>query len=226
MFALKFLKILLLVALCASACRFWQPKTDANAAPAPPIIVEEVKSTIPFATKEPETFQTEIVVTIGDVETTIFTARRGASRLTIYEFQTENEFAVLQTGAGASYTIARRRKIYAENQTADSSAATDENFPTAELLNQKQTAVFEKLGAENNLTKYRVVLDEPANSEIVVTVDENINLPVRQEFYSVAGDRKTLVSTTELRNFNLRTDAANFELPKDYKKVSPAELRR
>ena len=68
-------------------------------------------------------------------------------------------------------------------------------------------------------------LDASSLSEIVITVDEKINLPTKQEFYSVAGERKTLVSTTELKNFTIQTDANNFDLPKDYKKVSPTEFQ-
>lgn len=223
MFSIKFLKIFLLTVLLAPACRFWQPKTDTPVPPTPPV-VEEIKSEIPFATKEPEIFQTEIVVTANGVEDVMFTARNGANRLTIYDYQRKSEFALLQTAANSFFLIARNQKIYVENQTANEIETVDD-FPTAELLNQKRGVNFESLGAENGFAKYLVRLDDAQNSEIVVTVDENINLPVKQEFYSVAGERKTLISTTELKNFKLETDAQNFELPKEYKKVSPTEFQ-
>lgn len=222
MFSFKILKIFLLAALFASACRFWQAKTDV-APTATPIAVEAFKSRIPFDTKEPETFQAEIVVAANGVENVIFTARSGANRLTIYDFQTASETAVLQTGAGGAFLINRRRQIYAENEAANGDGA-DEIFPVAELLNQKENAVYEQIADENDSAKFLVRLDDSPNSEIVITVDKKINLPVRQEFFSVAGERKSLTATTELRNFTAQVDARNFEIPADYKKVSLKEF--
>ena len=154
----------------------------------------------------------------------IFTARNGANRLTIYDYGEKSEFALLQKDGGASLTVARRQKIYADNQTTGDGETSDD-LPTAELLVQNHAATYESLGAENGAAKYLVRLADVPNSETVITVDEKINLPVRQEFYSLADGRKTLVSTMELRNFNLQVDASIFELPKDYKKVSPTELQ-
>ncbi|MCY7377436.1 MAG: hypothetical protein LH472_15860 [Pyrinomonadaceae bacterium] len=221
MFSTKFLKIFLLAALFAPACRFWQAKSED--AP-PPIVVEELKSEIPFATKEPEVFQTEIVVTTGGGEDKIFVARNGANRLTIYDYQKKSEFALLQTSASGSFLIVRHQKIYAENQPMGN-AETIDDFPTAELLNQKRAASFESLGAANGFAKYLVRLDASKNSEIIITVDEKINLPVKQEFYGISGEQKILISTTELKDFNLQPDAQNFELPKNYKKVSMTEFQ-
>ena len=224
MLSLKNLKILVFVALFAAACRFWQPKTDAPVVPPTPNNVEVLKSEIPFATKEPEIYQAEIHVMANAVENIILTARNGANRLTTYDYGTKSEFASLQTSDGKSFLINRRQKIYAEIQSANESE-TDDIFPTAELLNQKSTANYETIGSENGLTKYRVVLDASNRSEIVVTVDDAINLPVRQEFYSVESEHKSLVSTMELKNFKPQTDANIFDLPKDYKKLSPTEFQ-
>ena len=224
MLSLKILKICLFAVLCASACRFWQSKPSVSAAPPTPNAAVELKSEIPFATKEPEIYQAEIHITANNAETIIVTARNGANRLTTYDYGKNSEIVLLQTGDGKSFTIDRRQKTYAENPTGGDSE-TDDIFPTAELLNQKSAASFESIGVENGLTVYRVILDASKSSEIVVTVDDKINLPVKQEFYSVAGERKTLVSTTELRNFTIQTDAGVFDLPKEYKKVSPTELQ-
>lgn len=217
----KFLKIFLLAALCASACRFWQSNNGATTTPTP-INVEEIKSRIPFNTKEPETFQTEIVTTANNAESKIFAARNGANQLTIFDYQTASETASLQLG-GANYLIARHRKIYTENQPATNDSG-DELFPVTGLLNQREIAAFELLSDETDLAKYRITLDASKKSEIVITVDKKINLPVKQEFFSISGEQKTLMTTTELKNFSLQTDLQNFELPKDFKKVSPAEF--
>jgi hypothetical protein len=223
MFSINFLKFFLFFALFASACRFWQPQTETSSPTTPP--VAELKSEIPFGTKEPDVFQTEIVTTANGVVDKIFTARNGENHFTIYDFQKKFEFALLQTTANGSLLIARHQKIYAENQTTNADQTTDD-FPTAELLNEKPDAKYESLGAENGFAKYRVTLNASTDSEIIVTVDLTINLPVKQEFYSVSGERKTLISTTELKNYSQQTDAQNFEIPKDYKKVSAVEFQQ
>ena len=227
MFSSNSIKIfLVLAALSCQSCGFWQGKTDATASPAP-FVVEELKSAIPFSTKEPESFQAEIVLLTEGFEEKTFVAKNGASRLIIFDFQTESETSVLHPGDGQSFLVAPRRKIYAENSRENAEAKTrtlDESL-TAEWLNQKRDAKFESLGAENNLTKYRVNLDESKNSEIIIYVDEKIGLPVRQEFYSAQGERKSLTATVELRNFSLQPDANFFQLPKDYRKLTVKEFR-
>lgn len=225
MFSSKPLKISLLLVISASACRFWQPSPATDSSPTPPLAVEEIKSSVPFATKEPEIFQTEIVVTSGGAENKIFIARSGANRLTIFDFQTPSEFALLQTAAATSFLIAKRQKIYAESLLTNGDDQ-GETLPSAELLNEMPSAAFETLDAEDGLRKYLVRLNESGAAEIVVTVDPQINLPVKQEFYSGAGEQKTLLSATELKNFTLQTDAANFTVPSDYKKVSAVEFQK
>jgi hypothetical protein len=88
--------------------------------------------------------------------------------------------------------------------------------------------VFENLGAENGLTKYRVRLkDMPKDaSETLIYIDENLKIPVKQEFYTINGEQKILVFSMELRNLKLQTDDKLFELPKDYRKVSSNEFQK
>jgi len=222
MFSSNPLKIIFLSALLfAPACSFFQGKPDANA-PAP-FVAEELKSAIPFSTKEPDVYQTEIVVTANAVEDKFFTARNKENRLTIFNYQTESEIAVLQSGANQVLTIAPNRKIYTEKETgANSENAID--FFTAEWLNQKTGAKFKTLATENNFARYLVNLDDAQNSEIVIFLDEQIGLPVKQEFYSTRDGQRILTLTMELKNFNSQTDAKFFEVPKDYRKVSAKEF--
>ena len=211
--------------LFCQACSFWRGQTDAMPSPTP-FVAEELKSAIPFSTKEPEVYQTEIVVTANGVEEKIFTARNETKRLIIFDFQTESETTVLELGENQTFLIAPNRKIYALKEFDGSSSGVETaDFLTAELLNQKKDARYETLGAENNLLRYRVNLDDARNSEIIVSVDEKIGLPVKQEFYSIGGEQKILTSAVELRNFSLQTDAKFFEMPKDYREVSAKEFR-
>jgi len=223
MFSSNQLKIVFLAgALFASACGFWH-KPDAAASP--PFVAAELKSTIPFSSKEPDSYQTEIVVTANNAEDRTFAARDKEKRLIIFNFQAESEISVLQLGAGQSFLIAANRKIYAENEKGGRSENTSDFF-AAEWLSQKTDAQFEALAAENNLVRYRVSLDETKNSEIIVFVDTQIALPVRQEFYSVKDGEKRLNLTMELRNFSAQPDAKLFEVPKDFRKVSLKEFRQ
>lgn len=213
--------------LCCQSCSFWRGKTDAVPTPSP-FVAEELKSEIPFSTSEPDVYQTEIVVTgASNFEEKTFAAKNGANRLLITDFQGETEIALLQIGENQTFTIARRQKIYAENNS-EIGAATGEplnDFLTGELLNQKPNAKFESLGAENNFVKYRVSLDDAVNSEIIIFVDERVGLPVKQEFYGIVGEQKVLTLTVELKNFSRQTAAGVFEVPKDYRKVSLKEFR-
>ena len=224
MFSSNSIKIFLaFVLLSCQACSFWRGETGATPSPTP-FVAEELKSAIPFSTKEPDVYQTEIVVTANGVEDKSFTARNETKRLIIFDFGTESETAVLELGENQTFLIAPYRKIYAEKEFDGNSIETA-NVLTAELLNQKKDARYEMLGAENNLLRYRVNLDDAQNSEIIVSVDEKIGLPVKQEFYSVGGEQKFLTSVVELKNFSLQTDAKFFEIPKDCRKVLAKEFR-
>ena len=223
MFSSNSIKIFFIFALLfCQACSFWRGETGATPSPTP-YVAEELKSAIPFSTKEPDVYQTEIVVTANQIEDKFFTTRNKESRLTIFNYQTELETAVLQIGDGRIFTIAANRKIYSEKEAG----AKDENandFFTAEWLNQKTDAKFETLAPENNFARYRINLDSAANSEIIIYVDAQIGLPVKQEFYSVKDGQKILTLTMELKNFNAQAEAKFFELPKDYRKVSSKEF--
>lgn len=216
-----------LVLTTAPACSLWRGKIDTTASPTP-FVAEEIRSEIPFSTKEPEKFQTEIVVTTdGNLEEKFFAARDGEKRLLVFDFQKDKEIRLLELSANQSFLIALNQKVFAElgRENANEKQSGVMDFLTAELLNRKKDARFESLGAENSLAKFRVNLDDAVNSEIIIWVDENIGLPVKQEFYTTAGEQKILTSTVESKNFNLQPEAKFFEISKDYKKVSVKEFR-
>jgi hypothetical protein len=226
MFSSNSPKIIFLAGLlCLSACSLWKEKPDAAVSP-PVFVAEEIKSAIPFSSKEPDVYQTEIVVTAAanNSEDKTFVARNGENRLIVFNFQSDSEISVLQLGEQRAFYVAANKKIYAELETrAKSEEASD--FFTAEWLSQKTNARFETLPAENDFARFRVNLDEAENSEIIVYVNEKIGLPVRQEFYSIGGEQKTLTLTMELKNYNAQTEAKLFEVPKDYRKVSLKEFQ-
>ena len=70
-----------------------------------------------------------------------------------------------------------------------------------------------KIGRDNSIIKYRVRIDDDDTSEIIVYFDEAIGMPVKQEFYSVNGEEKTLRYAMEIVNFRTQPDDAAFTVP-------------
>ncbi len=220
--------------LLVSSCGVWQSAENQNAnVSSVPSAAGESKSAVPFSTKEPDVYQAEIVLTNfagGEKsERKIFTARRGEKLRCDYE----NKISFLQTGENQKFLVHSGKKIYTENAAISGVASGTgdpvKDFLTTEWLNEKPGATFENLGAENNgLTKYLVRLEDAPNadSETLIFVDENLKIPVRQEFYTTGGEQKVLVFSMELENLKLEADDKLFELPKDFRKVSMNEFQK
>ena len=232
MFLHKSIKIFACFAgLFASSCGFWQSAESQNInTSVAPLTTEAPKSTAPFSTQEPSVYQAEIVLTTiagGEkTERKIFTARRGTKLRCNYE----NEISFLQMSESQMFLIDSGEKIYAAaaSSAADEKSNALKDFLTTEWLNEKRGATFEERGRENNLIKYQVKSNDapPTTSEILIFVDDNLKIPVRQEFYATAGEQKTLVFSMELRNLKLEADDKLFELPKNYRKVSTSEFQK
>lgn len=223
MFAAKYFKYLIVfVLLFCSSCRFGQSSNNSNSATNQPI-VSEIESEIPFSTKEPETFQTEIITKFeNETEKTFIAQSKGRF------FSRKSEIATLQTEENKAFLLNFEKKIYVDNSEKTtvvntSSGETLDDFLTTEWLNQKTDTKFEDLGEENGLDKFRVKFE---NSESLIFVDKNFKIPVRQEFYSIEGEAKFLLYSIELQNFKLIAEDNLFEIPKDFRKVSPEEFQK
>ena len=174
--------------------------------------------------KEPEVFQAEIVITANGSENKKFMARSGNNRRFDYNPGVKNHVSVVQTDK--ILTLLADKKIYTETSLTANAAA--QNDLTSELLNAEESATFTKIGTENSQTQYRVSFGDTENtkSETLIFVDENINLPVRQEFYSLDGGQRILTMTIEMRNFKMEAANDLFTVPKDFKKVSADEFKK
>lgn len=234
MFLPESIKIVAVFALLfASSCSLWRSRENQNADVSPaPFVAEELKSLVPFESKEPDVYQTEIVLTNyanGEKsERRGFTARNGEKLRCDYE----NDVSFLQSSENDRFLIHRGKKVYAESElktgTASGTTDTPKDFLTVEWLNGKRGAKFENLGAENGLTKFRVSLEDAPNnvSETLIYIDENLKIPVRQEFYSGSDGQKLLVFSMELQNLKLEADDKLFGLPKDFRKISTNEFQK
>lgn len=223
MFSLKIFKYLFLLALIfCSSCRYWQNSANSNSS-TNQTAVAEIESEIPFSTKEPEIFQADIITKFEDNEEKSFIAQsRGRF------FLRKGETATLQTEPNKSFLLNFEKKIYVENieksaVVKENSGETLSDFLTTEWLNQKTDVKFEDLGEENGLSKFRTSFE---NSETLIFVDQNFKIPIRQEFYSIEGEAKNLLYSTELQNLKLIADEQFFEIPKDFRQVSLEEFRK
>lgn len=223
-FSKKFAVFALFFALF-SACRSGQNDNSGTDAVKPPV-AEELKSEIPFSTKEPENFQAELVVSGGGAERKTFIARSGRNRRYSFDTGTKNQVSLIQTDR--TYLIFPDKKIYAESSSAENVPAAESwtDFLTNEWLHSRQETGFERLETESNITKYRVKLNSAAESEILIFVDEARGFPVRQEFYSTGGGQRILNFAVELRNLKVPADENSFVLPKDFKEVSTDEFQK
>lgn len=228
-------KLIKIFVFCAAvfcqACSFWQISENSKNSNTT-FAANDLKYEIPFSSREPDVFQAEIVLTTfanGEKsERKIFTARKAAKQR--YDF--ENETSFLRTSENQSFLIDNNRRVFAENQTnsnvSDEAADAVKDFLTTDWLNEKRGAAFEKIGTENDLTKYLVrFADAPkADSEVLIFVDENLKIPIRQEFYAANGEQKILLFSMELRNFQSSADDNFFELPKDFRQVSLSDFQK
>ena len=211
-----FLAASLFLLICTS-CRFWQ--SDENK---PVSLVSDIKSDIPFSTTEPANFQAEIVITAGGIERKIFVARKGVLRRIDYDYGEQNQHSTLETEK--RYVLSSRHKMYAEVVNTPGAGFSDPL--TEQLLNLRGYAKFEDLGTENNAEKYRVKVAGSDSAEIIIYVDQASGLPVKQEFFSINGDARTLQYSFEMRELKLETDDTIFQVPAGYRMTAPDEFYR
>lgn len=205
----------ILLLLATTGCGFLQTSENKQ-----PTQLPVIKSRVPFATKEPENFQCEIVVTTGETTRRTRLARIGSRRRIDFDFGERNQRAVLNNDK--EYLIGADDKIYAEKTAKVGAASTDAQFSelTSELLNRGERAQFEEIGREQSIIRYKVRLEDGKSNEIIIYFDELIGMPVKQEFFALNGEERTLQYAVELLNFRTDVDESLFAIPAEFQKVS------
>ena len=110
--------VVILFALLCNACGFWRSADNQNSSTAPtPSGAAEVKSEIPFSTKEPDIYQADIIVTTGVLEEKMFTARNGNYRR--YDFTSANNslISLIQNAGGDKRLVNYQKKNLYRRQT-------------------------------------------------------------------------------------------------------------
>ena len=215
-----------------SACNFWQSGEN-NQKKTDTYFPDELKSEIPFATKEPETYRAKFVITnfIGgekqdERETSV--ARDGIK----YRYDFPGGVSFLQIKENERLLINKNKNIYARTRSVpfEEKKTNDDlkDFLTTKWLNEKRDAKFEKLGTENSLTKYRVIATDPETkrAETIIHFDEELKLPVKQEFFLVKDEKKEILISFELRDVELSVDENVFKIPEDFRQVSLKEYQK
>ena len=205
----------------STSCGPWQSNSGRSVR-----LTEIEQNPIPFSTKEPDNYQAEIVISTGDIERRIFTARKGARSRIDYDLGSPGQRSFIHSDS--DYVYSERLHVFAETAPVRSGWPSEfENDITASLLSHRPNTSYESLGREDGLSKYRAQTGESDSSEIIIFINEEIGLPVRQEFYSVAADgQKSLQYRMDLRDFRPEADEALFAVPGRARKVQLAEFRR
>ena len=207
-----------LLLFTSAGCGYLRTSENKAAAPVP-----ELKRRLPFATKEPENYQCEVIVTAAGTARRYLLARRDDWRRTDFDPGEPNGRVILQKDK--KYLIAVDKKIYAELSPKDSSAP-DPQFSelTSILLGSDPHPEFEEVGRDKSIIKYRVRPGEDDKSEIYVFFDEAIGMPVKQEFYSVGETETNLQYSVEIVNFRDHADDALFAIPAGSRRVALSEF--
>ena len=193
-----------------AGCSLWRSNENSSVTFAP-----QPKSEYPFVAREPEIFQTELIVRTGETERRMFVARNGDMRRIDFDVGTDNHRAVLIKDK--EYLLFFKRKIYEERAMTSNAAAVHEPL-TAHLLNIRDYAIFDEINRDGSVVEYSARVNDSSSSEVLIFFDESIGLPIRQEFYSIEGDQRTLQYSVELRDFRTQPDAGLFVVPENFRR--------
>ncbi len=183
--------------------------------------VEAPKSKFPFKTREPENFQCDIIETAGAIVRRKRLAMKGPWSRLDFDPGAKDHRAILVTDK--EYLIDFGRRIYAERPEPTWQPGAFSEL-TRELLLKSPHTEIEEIGRDGGIIRFRARTDGSEKSEVVIHYDTSIELPVKQEFFSLYNGERTLVFSIEITNFSLEPDPGLFELPAGFRNVGYEEL--
>jgi len=200
------------VSIVFSGCSVWRGNENSQIS-----FASDTKSEYPFATREPDVFQTQIVIRSGGTERRMFLARDHDKRRIDYDLGADNHRAVIFSDK--QYLLFVNRKTYSEQALSPTTPSEYEAL-TSHMLTRRDYSHFEEVDREGAVIEFRARINESVVSEIVIFFDEGIGLPVKQEFYSLEGDRRTLQYAVELEDFRKEVEPELFQVPSDFRRVT------
>ncbi len=213
----KILHAVCCLSILFAGCGVWRGNENSTVTFAP-----QPKSEYPFVALEPEIFQTELVIRTGETERRLVIARNGEMRRVEFDVGTDNHRAVLVTDK--EYLLFFKRKVYEERAMTSDADAIFEPL-TAPLLSLRDYADFVEIKRVDSVVEYSARINESPNSEVRIFFDDNVGLPVRQEFYSIEGDQRSLQYSVEFQNFRKTVDDGIFQVPAGFKRGTQSRTR-
>ena len=208
----------LFLSIVFAGCSVWRGNENSTVS-----FASQPKSEYPFVNREPEIFQTELVVRTGETERRMLIARNGDMRRVEFDVGTDDHRAVLITDK--EYLLFFKRKVYEERSMTSTASAIYEPL-TAPILNLRDYADFAEIERVGSVVEYSARINDSPNSEVRIFFDVSIGLPVRQEFYSIEGDQRRLQYSVEFLNFRKAVDDGIFEIPPGFKRGPQSRERK
>jgi len=218
-------KLFIIPAFCALSLLGCGANRSADSTGVTPVAADAVKTEPPYQNAEPETYEFLVEQLRANGTEKYHVARKGDKWRVDNAYGDASQTSSLHTDK--DYVISAATKSYADFDSGhgyDDRAATVEAV-TGGLIGGRAEAVYEKIGSENGMTKYRVTGIAGKPTESIITVDDKLGLPVVKELYRLEGGR-TLDVTYKISGYKTDVDDAQFNFPKDYKKVPLEDMRK
>ncbi len=206
----KIFHVICFSSIIFAGCSLWRSSENSTAG-----FASEPKSEHPFSAREPEVFQAELVVRTGEVERRTLIARNGGMRRTDIDVGTDNHRAVLVTDK--EYLLYFKRKTFEEHTLSSNAAAVYEPL-TAHMINARDYSSFREVKRDGSVIEFSARVNGSENSEVLIYFDEKIGMAVKQEFYSIEGDNRTLQYAVELKDFRTDVDPELFKIPGNFRR--------
>ncbi len=217
----KTLLILALTSVIFQACGGTKPADQASGPPA-----DAQRTEPPYANAEPEKYQTEIVVTAGTLVEKFMAVRSGGKWRVDTAYGDPKQVTTLRTDKDYVISIATRSySNYQSGHGYDERARMVEDI-TRGMINSRTNAVFEKLGSEGGVTKYRKWGEAGKDLVSIVSFDEKAGIPVKMEIFKNTPGTGPAAVTVQLVNFKAEPDETLLAIPKDFKEVPIEDMKK
>ena len=191
-----------------------------------------VSATPPFQTKEPERYQAIRTITVTKATGESVTAKTNIAKDGPLRRDEYDKVIYLETEQGP-FVLLPEQKIYAALSAGPDPTSEDspaENSPERLLNTETVSTRYQKVGTEvlrgRGTTKYQTVNTSTrgtvSNSETLIWIDDQLGMPIKSTTTSTDGSNTTM----ELTDISLEADKRLFQIPADYQKVSPSEIRQ